>query len=168
MGRNVIKALTVFVMAIVGGCTSVPEGLEPVKDFQAERYLGKWYEIARLDHSFERGMSQVTAEYSRRDDGNIQVINRGFKASKGKFTEAKAIARFVGPEDVASLKVTFFWPFSGAYHVIVLDSEGYKYAMVTSYNRSYLWILAREKKLDPAIQKDLLDKAKAWDSRPRM
>ena len=151
--------------AILGGCASVPEGLQPVTGFQADRYLGTWYEIARLDHSFERGLSKATAEYSKSDDGSIQVVNRGYDARQGKWREARAVARFVGPADVASLKVTFFWPFSGAYHVIVLDQEGYNYAMVTSSSRDYLWILARQKHLDAAIQSDLLAKAKGWGFR---
>jgi apolipoprotein D and lipocalin family protein len=158
-------AWTALVSVILGGCASVPEGLQPVRDFQAERYLGTWYEIARLDHSFERGLTKVTAEYARRDDGSIQVINRGYDAQRGKWREARAVAQFTGPADTASLKVTFFWPFSGAYHVIALDHEGYNYAMVTSVNRSYLWILARQKHLDATVQNELLAKAKAWGFR---
>ena len=149
-------------MLVLGGCASAPDGLRPVAGFQADRYLGTWYEIARLDHSFERGLSKVTAEYSKRDDGSIQVVNRGYDAQRGKWRATRAVARFLGPTDVASLKVTFFWPFSGAYHVIVLDREGYNYALVTSSSRSYLWILARQKRLNAAVQNDLLAKAKAW------
>jgi len=140
----------------------VPQGLEPVTDFQADRYLGTWYEVARLDHSFERGLSKVTAEYSRRSDGRIQVVNRGYDAHRGKWREARGVARFLGPSDIASLKVTFFWPFSGGYHVIALDRDGYNYAMVTSSSRSYLWILARQKHLDAAVLNGLLAKAKGW------
>ena len=151
--------------SVIGRLRSPPEGLQPVTDFQAQRYLGTWYEIARLDHSFERGLSKATAEYSKRDDGSIQVINRGYDAQRGKWREARSVARFVGPSDVASLKVTFFWPFSRAYHVIALDRDGYNYAMVTSSSRDYLWILARQKHLDAAVQKDLLDKAKGWGFR---
>jgi len=162
MRQIVSHALKVLATAILGGCASVPEGLHPVADFQVGRYLGTWYEISRLDHSFERGLSKVTAEYFTRDDGSIQVVNRGYDAQRGKWREARAVARFVGPSDVASLKVTFFWPFSGAYHVIALDREGYTYAMVTSSSRSYLWILARQKTLEPAVRDDLLAKAKAW------
>jgi apolipoprotein D and lipocalin family protein len=146
----------------LGGCASAPHGLQPVTDFQVDRYLGTWYEIARLDHSFERGLSRVTAEYSKRDDGSVQVVNRGYDAQRGKWREALGVARFVGPIDVASLKVTFFWPFSGDYRVIVLDRDGYSYAMVTSSSRSYLWILARQKHLDAAILNDLLAKAREW------
>lgn len=156
---------TVLATVILGGCASAPEGLQPVTGFQADRYLGTWYEIARLDHSFERGLSKVTADYSRRDDGSIQVVNRGYDAQRGKWREARAVARFNGPTDAASLKVTFFWPFSGAYNVIILDQEGYNYAMVTSSSRDYLWILARQKRLDPAIQNELLAKAKEWGFR---
>jgi apolipoprotein D and lipocalin family protein len=155
----------VLATAILGGCASAPEGIHPVTDFQADRYLGTWYEIARLDHSFERGLSKVTAEYSRKSDGSIQVVNRGYDARRGKWREARAVARFVGPADVASLKVTFFWPFWGAYHVIALDRDGYTYAMVTSSSRDYLWILARQKHLDAAVQNDLLAKAKDWGFR---
>jgi apolipoprotein D and lipocalin family protein len=165
MRKIISRACQILATALLGGCASAPEGLQPVTGFRAERYLGTWYEIARLDHSFERGLSKATAEYSKRDDGSIQVVNRGYDAERGKWREARAVARFVGPTDVASLKVTFFWPFSGAYHVIVLDRDGYNYAMVTSSSRDYLWILARQKQLDPAVQKDLLDKAKGWGFR---
>ncbi len=167
--RRVMQCVIAYASSVLammlGGCASVPQGLEPVGDFQADRYLGTWYEIARLDHSFERGLSKVTAEYSKRDDGTIQVVNRGYDVQRDKWREARAVARFVGPADVASLKVTFFWPFSGAYHVIVLDRERYSYAMVTSSSRSYLWILARQKHLDAAVRDELLAKAKGWGFR---
>jgi apolipoprotein D and lipocalin family protein len=165
MPRSIGHACKVLATAFLGGCAAAPEGLQPITQFQADRYLGTWYEIARLDHSFERGLSKVTAEYSKRDDGHIQVVNRGYDAQRDRWREAHAVARFVGPSDVASLEVTFFWPFSGGYHVIALDRDGYSYAMVTSSSRSYLWILARQKHLDPAVQRDLLDKAKGWGFR---
>jgi apolipoprotein D and lipocalin family protein len=165
MRRTASRVWQGLAAALLGGCASVPDGLQPVTGFQADRYLGTWYEIARLDHSFEQGLSKVTAEYSKRSDGSIQVVNRGFDAQRGKWKEARAVAKFVGPADVASLKVTFFWPFSGAYHVIALDRNGYDYAMVTSSSREYLWILARQKRLDPAVQNDLLSKAKGWGFR---
>ena len=93
------------------------------------------------------------------------MVNRGYDAQRDKWREARAVARFVGPADVASLKVTFFWPFYGGYHVIALDREGYGYAMVTSSSRDYLWILARQKHLDAVVQNELLAKAKAWGFR---
>ena len=162
MWKVIGVACQVVASAILGGCASVPQGLRPVNDFQADRYLGTWYEIARLDHSFERGLSQVTAEYSRKDDGSIQVVNRGYDAARGQWREAKGVASFVGPSDVASLKVTFFWPFYGGYHVIALDREVYNYAMVTSSSRDYLWILARQKHLDPTVLRSLVAQAKEW------
>ena len=165
MRRVMTHAWKILASAVLGGCASVPEGLQPVADFQADRYLGTWYEIARLDHSFERGLSKVTAEYSKRDDGRIQVVNRSYDAQRDRWREARAVARFVGPSDMASLEVTFFWPFSGGYHVIALDRDGYSYAMVTSSSRSYLWILARQKHLAPTVQRDLLDKAEGWGFR---
>lgn len=165
MRRMINCACQILVTALLGGCMSPPEGLEPVANFQVDRYLGTWYEVARLDHSFERGLSQVTAEYSKRDDGAIQVVNRGYDAKQGKWREARGTAGFVGPSDVASLKVSFFWPFYGGYHVIALDQRDYRYAMVTSNNRSYLWLLARQKNLEAAVLDDLLAKAKAWGFR---
>jgi apolipoprotein D and lipocalin family protein len=165
MPRSIRHACQVLATALLGGCAATPDGLQPITQFQADRYLGTWYETARLDHSFERGLSQVTAEYLKRGDGRIQVVNRGYDAQRDRWREARAVARFVGPPDVASLEVTFFWPFSGGYHVIALDRDGYNYAMVTSSSRSYLWILARQKHLDPTVQTDLLDKAKGWGFR---
>jgi len=159
---NTCRALALMVL---GGCTSVPRGLQPVGNFEADRYLGRWYEIARLDHSFERGLTRVTAEYSMKDDGSVQVVNRGYNARRDKWQEARGVARFIGPSDIASLKVTFFWPFYGGYHVIALDHEAYGYAMVTSSSRSYLWILARQKHLEPAVRDELLAKAKQWGFR---
>lgn len=147
--------------ALLVGCASTPKGIEPVKGFQIDRYLGTWYEIARLDHSFERGLSKVTAEYSKRPDGSIAVVNRGFDAKANRWREARGKARPAGPPDVASLKVTFFWPFWAGYHVIVVDSD-YRYAMVTSSTQDYLWILSREKILDPAVLNDLKTRAKQW------
>ena len=152
----------VLVISLFFGCASVPEGLQPITQFQVDRYLGKWYEIARLDHSFERGLSKVTAEYSIMPDGKVQVINRGYDSKRSKWRETRGVAHFVGPKDVASLKVTFFWPFAGDYNVIAIDREGYDYAIVTGPSRSYLWILARENKLEPVILEDLLHKAKDW------
>ncbi len=143
------------------GCTRVPRGVEPVRDFEVERYLGKWYEIARLDHRFERGLSHVTAEYSLRDDGRIDVLNRGYNAEKGEWSEARAVARFRGEDTVGSLSVTFQWPFRGGYHVIALDKEHYEWAMVSGPTRSYLWILAREPVLDEEITEKLVEQARA-------
>jgi len=144
------------------GCTGIPEGLQAVDGFDVERYLGKWYEIARLDHSFERNLSNVTAEYSRRSGEEIQVLNRGFDIQKGQWREIMGVARFIGEKNVGSLEVSFFGPFWGGYHIIALDGENYAYVMVAGPSRSYLWILSREKSLDEQILTDLISRAKAW------
>ena len=140
---------------LLSGCVSIPEGIEPVKNFQAERYLGTLYEIARLDHSFERGMQQVTAEYSLRDDGGIKVINRDFKEAEQEWAEAEGKAYFVEDQNTGYLKVSFFGPFYGAYIVFDLD-ENYQYSLITSSNKSYLWLLARTPQSDAAQQQRLL------------
>lgn len=146
---------------LLAGCTAVPRGIVPVNNFDLDRYLGTWYEIARLDHRFERGLSQVSATYSKRSDGGVDVINRGFNRQAKKWKEAKGRAYFVDEPDIARLKVTFFWPFYGGYNVIELDHANYSYALVCGPNKNYLWILARAKKLDANITEALIDKAKA-------
>jgi apolipoprotein D and lipocalin family protein len=143
---------------LLAGCSYTPEGARPVENFQLERYLGTWYEIARLDHSFERGLSRVSARYSKRDDGGINVINRGYDSRKERWKEAKGRAYFVGEPTVAQLKVTFFWPFYGGYNVLELDPE-YRYALVSGPNRSYLWILSRTRQLDRQVLDELIAKA---------
>ena len=145
--------LVALCCALVAGCTGTPEGVDPVSDFEADRYLGRWYEIARLDHSFERGLTRVTAEYSRRDDGAVRVINRGFDAEDGVWRDIEGVARFVGPEDEGHLKVSFFGPFYASYVVFELERESYDYAFVSGFNRDYLWLLARE----PTVSADLRD-----------
>lgn len=161
--RLIALPILAAAVAVVTACTGVPKGVEPVTGFEPERYLGKWYEIARFDHRFERGLTHVTAEYSRRDDGAIRVLNRGYNPERERWSEAEGVARFRGDESLASLSVTFQWPFSGGYHVIALDKEGYEWALVSGPNRSYLWILAREPELDEEIVTALVEKARELD-----
>ena len=123
------------------GCTGIPQGVKPVQNFELERYLGQWYEIARLDHSFERGLSRVTAQYSMESDGSVRVINRGYDAQEG-WKSAEGKARFVGPHDEGHLKVSFFGPFYGSYIVFELDPD-YQFAFVSGNTTSYLWLLSR-------------------------
>jgi apolipoprotein D and lipocalin family protein len=151
-----------FLPFLLMGCTGIPEGLRPVTGFEVGRYLGKWYEIARLDHSFERNLNNVTAQYSPGEGDQVLVLNRGFDKEKGKWQEVEGVARFIEDKTVGSLKVSFFGPFWGGYHVIALDREGYRYSMVSGPSRSYLWILSREKRLDEKILADLIGKAKEW------
>ena len=137
-----------LILLTLTACTSLPDRVEPVSNFELNRYLGTWYEIARLDHSFERGLSQVQAEYSRRDDGGVKVINRGFDAARGEWREAEGKAYFVEDSNTGYLKVSFFGPFYGAYVIMELDHKGYQYSLVSGPDRDYLWILSRTPKMD--------------------
>lgn len=143
------------------GCVSIPENVTPVDQFQLERYLGKWYEIARLDHSFERGLTRVTAEYSLREDGGVRVINRGYSTRENAWKELEGRAYFVRGPDEGYLKVSFFGPFYGSYIIFELDREEYQYALVCGPNKSYLWVLARAPELAEEIKKPLIAKAAA-------
>lgn len=158
----VLKRLSAFtVLLLLGGCVRLPDGAEPVQGFDVNRYLGTWYEIARLDHSFERGLIRVTAEYSLGKKGLIRVRNRGYDPVKKKWKEAEGRAYFVDSSDVGRLKVSFFGPFYGGYNIIELDRQNYAYALVCGPSRKYLWILARDPALDRAVVDALVAKAEA-------
>lgn len=145
----------------LAGCVGAPEHIQPVENFELQRYLGTWYEIARLDHSFERGLEQVTATYSLRSDGGLKVINKGFNPGKNKWKEAEGKAYFVADPDIGQLKVSFFGPFYGGYNIIELDKENYQYSLVCGPNLSYLWILARNPDLNKTIVDRLVAKARS-------
>lgn len=155
------KALLIAA-SLVGltACQSVPEGVEPVTGFDEQRYLGKWYEIARLDHSFERGLSSVSAEYTPREDGGINVINRGYNDEDKEWSEALGRAYFVGERDVAHLKVSFFGPFYSSYVVFGLG-QNYDYAFISGYNTDYLWLLARTPEVSEDVMKAFIKAAKS-------
>ncbi|WP_416365172.1 lipocalin family protein [Pseudoalteromonas sp. PPB1] len=136
---------------VLSSCLGMPQGVQPVGNFELNRYLGKWYEIARLDHSFERGLTRVTAQYSMREDGGVKVINRGFNAAENQWREAEGKAFFVNQDDEAYLKVSFFGPFYGAYVVFELDHDNYQYAFVSGPDTEYLWLLSRTPQVDQAI-----------------
>jgi apolipoprotein D and lipocalin family protein len=140
-----------FAALLLTGCLGMPPAVTPVQGFDADRYLGKWYEIARLDHSFEEGLDRVTAQYALREDGGITVINRGFLTSDNEWQEAQGKAFFVNRSDEGYLKVSFFGPFYGSYIVFELDKENYQYAFVSGPDTSYLWLLARTPTVDPAL-----------------
>jgi apolipoprotein D and lipocalin family protein len=146
-------------LLLLGGCLGVPEGVEPVQSFELDRYLGRWYEIARLDHSFERGLSEVTAEYSRREDGAVRVLNRGYRAEDAEWSAIEGVARFVGEDSVAHLKVSFFGPFYGSYIVFELGAERYDYAFVSGFNQDYLWLLARTPQVPEALRQSFIEQA---------
>ncbi len=131
----------------------MPEKVIPVKEFELNRYLGKWYEIARLDHSFERGLERVTAEYSLRDDGGVAVVNRGFSPDRDEWKVAEGKAYFVNDKNEGYLKVSFFGPFYGSYVIFELDKQNYNYAFISGPDTSYLWLLSRT----PRVPQDLID-----------
>lgn len=136
-------ALLVSVLVFISACTGLPKQVEPVAEFEVERYLGQWYEIARLDHRFERGLSNITATYSLRDDGGLVVENRGYSEKKAQWQEATGKAYFVGDSKIGHLKVSFFGPFYGSYAVFELDKQDYQYAFVSGNTTKYLWYLSR-------------------------
>lgn len=126
-----------------GSCSTIPKGVDAVKPFDVKRYLGKWYEIARLDFKYERNLNNTTATYSLNEDGSIRVDNRGYNYITKQWKNAIGKAKPVGNPNVAMLKVSFFGPFYSGYNVIALDSE-YRYALVAGKSLKYLWILSRE------------------------
>ena len=128
----------ILVALSLTACTGLPEGVQPVDNFDANRYLGKWYEIARLDHSFERGLDNVSAEYTLRDGGGISVINKGYDTVNKQWKSAKGKAYFVKGENSGHLKVSFFGPFYGSYVIFDLDDKDYSYAYIAGYICSYM------------------------------
>jgi apolipoprotein D and lipocalin family protein len=145
---------------LLTSCTGLPKGLKPVETFDVNRYLGTWYEIARLEQSFEKGLDNISAHYSLAEDGGLKVLNQGRNHETGEWKQAEGKAYFIGPPTVGRLKVSFFGPFYGSYNIIALDGENYQYSMVTGRNRSYLWILARTPTLPRQTLDALIDKAR--------
>jgi apolipoprotein D and lipocalin family protein len=156
-----MKKLLILLSVLLTGCIGIPDKVKPVQNFELERYLGRWYEIARLDHSFERGLSHVTADYSLRKDGGVRVINRGYTSEEKTWKQAEGKAYFVDGADKGYLKVSFFGPFYGAYIVFGLDKESYQYSLVSGPKKNYLWILARRPVLKDDIKNVLIKKAAA-------
>ena len=132
-------------------CATIPNGVVAVSPFETERYLGKWYEIARIDFKFERNLNNTTAIYSLNDNGTIKVDNQGYNTKKGKWEQAIGKAKLAGEDNVAMLKVSFFGPFYAGYNVIAIDDE-YKYALIAGGSLKYLWILSRETTIPAAIK----------------
>ena len=158
--KRTLKSLIVTLAGVFGltACAKTPTSPQVITNFDSEKYLGTWYEIARLDHSFERGLSNVTANYSMRDDGKIKVVNRGFKEKSNTWSESVGKAKFAVAKTTGSLKVSFFGPFYGAYNIVKLD-ENYQYALVVSTGTDYLWLLSRQKTIPEIIKQEYLKKA---------
>ncbi len=136
-------------------CATIPDGAVAVRPFDKDKYLGKWYEIARLDFKYEKDLNNTTAEYSLNDDGTIKVDNQGYNTKKGEWKRALGKAKFIGEENIAMLKVSFFGPFYSGYNVIAIDDE-YRYALVAGKSLRYLWILSRETSMPVKIKEDYL------------
>lgn len=163
MTKSVAPAAVV--LALAGGCGALYPPLDVVDKVDLDRYSGRWYEIARYPNSFERGCVGVTADYTPRDDGRIEVVNTCFESSlDGPSREIRGSARVVDETSNAKLKVTFFWPFEGDYWIIDLD-EDYEYAVVGEPSRTFLWILSRTPQMDEAIYEDIVATlpSKAYD-----
>ena len=154
-----VTALAGALVYVMQGCISIPKGATAVSPFDIHRYSGQWYEIARLDFTFEKNLNNTTAHYSLTDEGTVKVVNRGYNYVKNKWEQAEGKARFVGSPDVARLKVSFFGPFYSAYNVVELDDD-YRYALVIGRSTKYCWILARETTIPDEIKEKYVDKAR--------
>jgi apolipoprotein D and lipocalin family protein len=154
--RNLIfLSLSIVMIFGLSSCRTIPQNATAVTSFDKAKYLGKWYEIARLDFKFERNLDNTTAEYSLNENGTIKVNNQGFNTVTGEWKQAIGKAKFVGDENVAMLKVSFFGPFYGGYNVIAID-ENYQYALVVGDSLKYLWILSRETTIPDDIKANYL------------
>ncbi len=155
------KLLLPLLLIVLSGCAGAPEGIVALDRFDLNRYLGTWYEVARIENRFERGTEQVSATYTLREDGKVRVLNRGYDPVKKQWKTAEGKAKFAGDPSVGALKVSFFGPFYGGYNVFALDREAYGWAMVAGSSRDYFWILSRSPEMAPALYSRLLGQASA-------
>jgi len=158
--KKLLLLLALAFTLMFTGCKTYekPEKVTPVENFKLSEYLGTWYEIARLEHRFEKGMEAITATYSMREDGGVKVLNKGYKTKEKEWSDAEGKAYFVGSSDKGFLKVSFFGPFYGSY--IVMDTDYKTYTMISGPDLSYFWILSRTPTLDEKILNRLLAQAK--------
>ncbi|HZL12256.1 MAG TPA: lipocalin family protein [Prolixibacteraceae bacterium] len=160
---NKIRLFLIFSILIVVSCTNTKSQMidqTTVKELNLNRYLGTWYEIARFPHSFEKNLVGVTATYSLRDDGKIEVLNQGYKNTlDGERSKAVGKAKIPNKQEPGKLKVSFFWIFYADYNVLELD-ENYQYVMIGSSSDKYFWILCRTPQMAPEVYEMLLEKAR--------
>ena len=160
MKTRKLAFLIVTFIIITGfySCSTLTKGAVAIETFDKESYLGKWYEIARLDFKYERNLNNTTAEYSLNKNGTIKVDNKGYNTKEEKWTQSTGIAKFVGNKNTGMLKVSFFRPFYGGYNVIAIDSE-YKYALIAGSSLKYLWFLSRDTSMPDEIKTEYLKTA---------
>lgn len=149
-----MKKLFLLGFLLLAGCTGIPQGITVVDNFALDRYLGKWYEIARIDNRFEKGIDRATAVYSLSEDGSVKVVNSGYKVKKKEWKTVEGRGVFIDDTTKGALKVSFFGPFYASYNVIDLDRENYSWSVVCGQNLSYFWILSRT----PEMEQSLFDK----------
>ena len=142
--------------AFLFSCASIPTKAKPVGNFDINKYLGTWYEIARFDFRFEKNLDNVSAQYSLNENGEVIVLNSGYNFKEGVWKKADGLAKFRKEKDIAALKVSFFGPFYSGYNVVALD-DNYQYALVAGKNLNYLWILSREKNIPEDVKSEFLE-----------
>lgn len=156
---RLLPVLTVVIASLLNvACSNPvpPAGVSVVSPFESQRFLGTWYEIARMDHQFERSLEKVTVSYSAMDDGGIRVINRGYNPDRQMWQQSVGQAYFTGASNRAAMKVSFIGPFYGGYNVIALDRE-YRHALVCGPDRNYLWLLSRTPTISTEMKQQMLD-----------
>ena len=131
----------------LNGCRSPEYAIAAVKDFNAAKYMGKWYEFARLPNWFEKDMNRVTATYTMLPDGKIKVVNQG--EISGQIRRISGFARPADDSGSGELEVTFFRPFYSPYRIIKL-ADDYRYSIVAGSDENYLWVLSRTPQISPA------------------
>lgn len=158
----IVGAAALMGVMMLSACSTprTPEGVQPVSGFDVDRYTGQWHEVARIENSFERGLTQTTATYSRNADNTIKVVNRGYDPVRKQWKEAEGHAEFVDTPDRAALKVSFFGPFYGGYNVVALD-ENYQWALVVGSSTEYVWVLSRTPTLPWHVREHLMERAQA-------
>lgn len=151
--------ISIGVSALLNSCASIPQNANAVENFDIDKYLGTWYEIARFDFRFEKDLDNVSAQYSLNEKGNVIVLNSGYNFIKKEWEKAEGLAKFRGDKDLAKLKVSFFGPFYSGYNVVALDAN-YQNALIAGKNLDYLWILSRTKYISKEVKTNYLKTAK--------
>ncbi len=149
----------IVVFGLLQSCASIPKGVVAVKNFKKDKYLGKWYEIARFDYRFEKNLDNTTATYSLNPNGTIKVLNRGYNYVKNEWKSAEGKAKFVDSDQEGKLKVSFFGPFYAGYNVVAIDDQ-YENALIYGPSTKYIWILSRTKQISEQLKNQFLEKAK--------